>query len=91
MSVGRYIIYLVFFQPILCWAQPPVFIKDEFNNNNQGWWIGKGENYSMKMENGKYVIETTQKDNGRFITINPYMDSRKDFSIEATFVQKIGK
>ena len=90
MSVGRYIIYLVFFQPILCWAQPPVFIKDDFNNNNQGWWTGKGENYSIKMENGKYVIETTQKDNGRFITINPYMDSKKDFSIEATFVQKSG-
>lgn len=90
MELGRYVFSLLLLQPILSWAQPPVFIKEEFNNNNQGWWTGKGENYSMKIEGGKYIIETTQKDNGRFITINPFMDSKKDFSIEATFVQKSG-
>lgn len=90
MELGRYIFTILLLQPILSWAQPPVFIREEFNNNNQGWWTGKGENYSMKIEGGKYIVETTQKDNGRFITINPFMDSKKDFSIEATFVQKSG-
>jgi outer membrane protein OmpA-like peptidoglycan-associated protein len=90
MSIGRFLFVLIVFQPWVGWTQPPVFIKDEFNNNNHGWWIGKGENYSMKMEGGKYIVETTKKDNGRFITINPYMDSKKDFSLEATFVQKSG-
>lgn len=71
-------------------AQPAIFLKDEFNSNVNGWWTGSAETYSMKLEGGKYVIRTKQKDNGRFVTINPYMDTKKDFSIEATFVQKSG-
>ena len=61
-------------------AQPPIFIKDNFNNNGNGWWVGNGDAYSMKLENGKYTIITTQKDKGRFVTIQPYMEMKKDFS-----------
>lgn len=71
-------------------AQPAILLKDDFNSNVNGWWTGSAETYSMKLEGGKYVIHTKQKDNGRFVTINPYMDTKKDFSIEATFVQKSG-
>jgi len=71
-------------------AQLPVLIKDDFTKNPNGWWTGSGENYSMKIERGKYIITTIEKDNGRSITITPYFDKEKDFSIEATFVQQSG-
>jgi outer membrane protein OmpA-like peptidoglycan-associated protein len=71
-------------------AQLPVLVKDEFSGNPNGWWTGTGENYSMKIENGKYIITTTQKDHGRSITITPYFDKKKDFSLEASFIQRSG-
>lgn len=74
----------------LSWSQPAILVKEEFTNNNNSWWTGKGENYVMKIEQGKYILTTLQKDNGRYVTISPYIDSKKDFSIEATFIQKSG-
>lgn len=71
-------------------AQLPILIKDDFSSNPNGWWTGSGENYSIKIENGKYIITTTQKDHGRSITITPYFDKKKDFSLEATFLQRSG-
>ena len=71
-------------------AQLPILLKDEFSDNASGWWTGTGENYSMKLENGKYVITTFSKDNGRMSTQNLYFNKQRDFSLEATFVQKSG-
>jgi outer membrane protein OmpA-like peptidoglycan-associated protein len=48
------------------------------------------ENYSMKIENGKFVITTLVKEDGRYVTLTPYWDKQKDFSLEASFVQKSG-
>lgn len=72
-------------------AQPPVLLREDFSSNKDGlWWTGKGDNYIISMERGKYILTTVQKDKGRFITISPYIDSKKDFVMEATFVQKSG-
>jgi outer membrane protein OmpA-like peptidoglycan-associated protein len=71
-------------------AQLPILVKDEFNNNANAWWTGSGDNYSMKLENGKYIVTTTEKEKGRIVTITPYFDKQKDFSLEASFVQKSG-
>ncbi|MBN8578903.1 MAG: OmpA family protein [Cytophagales bacterium] len=71
-------------------AQPPVLVREDFSTNTYGWWTGTGENYTMRIERGKYFITTTQKDKGRYVAISPYIDSNKDFTIEASFVQKSG-
>ncbi|MEY4929410.1 MAG: putative outer membrane protein, partial [Bacteroidota bacterium] len=71
-------------------AQLPIMLKEEFSNNSNGWWTGSGENFSMKVENGKYIITTLSKDNGRLATQVLYFDKQKDFSLEATFIQKSG-
>lgn len=83
-------VFGLLFGSYLSWSQPAILVKEEFSNNNNSWWTGKGENYAMKIEQGKYILTTLQKDNGRYVTISPYIDSKKDFSIEATFVQKSG-
>jgi len=86
----RVLVGILFLFSIKGLAQPPIFINDDFSSNVNAWWTGAGDTYSMKLENGKYLVTTTEKDKGRFITISPYMDKKKDFSIEATFIQKSG-
>jgi outer membrane protein OmpA-like peptidoglycan-associated protein len=71
-------------------AQLPELINDDFNNNASNWWTGTGENYSMKIEDGKYVIITNEEGHGRSTTITPYFDKKKEFSLEATFRQQSG-
>lgn len=68
-----------------------MLLREDFSSNKDGlWWTGKGDNYIISMERSKYILTTVQKDKGRFITISPYIDSKKDFVMEATFVQKSG-
>jgi len=71
-------------------AQLPVWFKDEFNDNANEWWTGTNEQSSMKIENGKYVITTFIKDEGRLVRLPVYWEKEKDFSLEATIVQKSG-
>jgi outer membrane protein OmpA-like peptidoglycan-associated protein len=86
----RLLVWLLFIS-VAVQAQPPVLLREDFSSNKDGlWWTGKGDNYVISIERGKYIITTLQKDRSRYVTINPYIDSKKDFSIEATFVQKLG-
>ena len=71
-------------------AQMTVMLKDEFNDNRNVWWTGTKDTYSMKIENGKFVITTLVKDDGRYVTVTPFWDKQKDFSLEASFLQKSG-
>ena len=71
-------------------AQMTVMLKDEFNDNRNVWWTGTKDNYSMKIEKGKFMITTLVKDDGRYVTVTPYWDKQKDFSLEASFLQKSG-
>ncbi|MEY4931644.1 MAG: putative outer membrane protein [Bacteroidota bacterium] len=71
-------------------AQLPVFVQERFNDNTHEWWIGENEHYSMNMERGKYIIQTTQKNVGRYSVITPDFDEHKNFVLEATFIQKSG-
>jgi hypothetical protein len=68
----------------------PVFINESFSDNYRAWPLSKGDNYTLTIEGGKYIVNTTQEGKGRVIRIYPYFEKRKDFSIEATFVQKSG-
>lgn len=68
----------------------PILVNERFDNNNNNWYQGKGENYLLKMDQGKYIMTTYQKDKGRYVTISPYIDRKKDFSLEAILTQKSG-
>lgn len=86
----KLLVWLLFIS-VAVQAQPPVLLREDFSSNKDGlWWTGKGDNYIISLERGKYILTTVQKDKGRFITISPYIDSKKDFTMEATFVQKSG-
>jgi outer membrane protein OmpA-like peptidoglycan-associated protein len=69
-------------------AQLPIVIHDKFTNNQNDWPLGTVIDYSSKIEKGKFIFTTLE--NGRFVSIDPYIDHTKDFSLEASFVQKDG-
>ncbi len=71
-------------------AQLPVMLHEKFDDNQNGWPVGDGPTYQAKIQEGKFVLVTHVEDKGRFVTVTPYLDARKDFSLEATFVQKSG-
>lgn len=71
-------------------AQLPVIFHEKFDNNQNGWPVGEGPTYQSKIQDGKFVLITNVEDKGRFVTVTPFLDARKDFSIEATFIQKSG-
>lgn len=68
----------------------PLVLHDTFDNNNAGWFEGAGDTYSTTIENGKYILKTLEEGHGRTLTLTYFLDPKKDFSIEANFLQKAG-
>jgi len=54
-----------------------------FTNNNNKWFVDDLESYSSEIKNGRLVIER-KSSGGIFISKNIDIDTKKDFSIEAT-------
>ncbi len=72
------------------YAQLPTILHEKFDDNKNGWPTGEATNYSSKIQDGKFILITHVEDKGRFVTVTPYLDARRDFSLEATFIQKSG-
>lgn len=70
-------------------AQLPLILHETFDENKYGWFEGKTKEYSVALENGKYVIEAP--DGGWMSYLAPYVESEKDFSFEASFTQVDGE
>ncbi len=56
----------IYFSAYLCFfytasAPLPLGLHESFNSTSDNWRIGESENYSMKMEGGKYVFTTRVK------------------------------
>jgi outer membrane protein OmpA-like peptidoglycan-associated protein len=78
---------LVFF---ISSAQLPISFRDEFIHNALGWPTGDDDTYSIKITNGKYVFNTSSDNSSHYATLESGMLTQKDFSIEASFVQRTG-
>jgi outer membrane protein OmpA-like peptidoglycan-associated protein len=70
-------------------GQLPVILHETFDENKYGWFEGETEEYKVLLQNGKYVIDAP--DGGWMSYLAPYVDPKRDFSIEATFTQLDGK
>lgn len=70
-------------------GQLPVILHETFDENKYGWFEGETEEYRVLLQNGKYLIDAP--DGGWMSYLAPYVEPKKDFSIEATFVQVDGK
>ena len=70
-------------------GQPPVILEESFNDNKYGWFEGETKDYTVRIENGKYLIAAP--DGGWMSYLAPYVEANKDYSLEATFTQIDGK
>ena len=70
-------------------AQTPVILYETFDDNKYGWFEGEAEDYRVRIENGKYSIDAP--DGGWLSCLAPYVETDKDFFIEATFVLADGE
>ena len=66
-------------------AQIPVIIHENFDENIYGWIEHETPSHKVSFKNGKYYIEAAE--GGWMTFIAPYIDAKKDFSLEATFSQ----
>jgi outer membrane protein OmpA-like peptidoglycan-associated protein len=71
-------------------AQLPLLIHDTFDDNKFYWSLNHEKEYWSRMESGKFILETYLEGHGRIMTISHYIDTEKDYSLEATFIQKGG-
>lgn len=70
-------------------AQMPVILHETFDENKYGWFEGKVDGCNVLLENGKYVIDAPE--GGWMSYLAPYVEPKKDFSIQASFTQVSGK
>lgn len=83
------IFFLLFLLSTPAEGQPPVILNETFDNNKYGWFEGQTADYTVKIENGKYLIDAPE--GGWMSYLAPYVEPDKDFSIEASFTQVNGK
>lgn len=69
-------------------AQPPVILHETFDDNRYGWFEGQTEDYRVALQDGKYFIDAPE--GGWMSYLAPYVDPKKDFSVEASFTQLDG-
>lgn len=70
-------------------AQLPVVIQETFDVNLYGWFESDTRLHKVLFKDGKYYMEAPES--GWMSYVAPYIDTNKDFSIEATFTQLEGK
>ena len=78
-------IFLVLFIPGLTMAQLPLVVHDTFDKNAYGWFEGETDHYKLRIQDGKYFMQAPE--GGWMTYLAPYIDQKKDFSIQATFTQ----
>ncbi len=83
------ILALLLLSTTLADAQLPVILYETFDTNKYGWFEGETEEYKVLFQDGKYLIEAPE--GGWMSYLAPYVETDKDFSIEAAFTQVDGK
>ena len=70
-------------------GQLPVILHETFDDNKYGWFEGETEDYRVALADGKYLIDAPE--GGWMSYLAPYVEPKKDFSLEASFTQVDGK
>src|SRR5882672_8910704 len=63
---------------------------ETFDDNNRGWPLDAGSDYTRQIANGKYILKTLKEGSGEFTAMPVFFDLNKDFVLEASFVQRDG-
>jgi outer membrane protein OmpA-like peptidoglycan-associated protein len=63
---------------------------ETFDNNNRGWAMTCDQDCDRKIVNGKFILKTFKEGSGEFNFYPGFFDVYKDFTLQATFVQRDG-
>src|SRR5688572_441850 len=69
-------------------GQVPVILHETFDENKYGWFEGETQDYKVRLQSGKYLIEAPE--GGWMSYLAPYVEPARDFSIQASFTQVNG-
>ena len=83
------ILALLFLSTNVAQGQLPVILNETFDDNKYGWFEGETGDYRVLLQAGKYLMDAP--DGGWMSYLAPYVEPKRDFSIEATFKQVDGK
>lgn len=73
--------------PLLINAQSET---ETFDDNHRGWTLTCDQDCDRKIENGKYILKTFKEGSGEFNFFPGFFDPSKDFTMQASFVQRDG-
>jgi outer membrane protein OmpA-like peptidoglycan-associated protein len=85
----RKLLILFFAGAMQAHAQLPVIMKETFDVNVYGWIENETAEHKVYFKDGKYHMQAPA--GGWMSYVSPYVDTQKDFYLEATFVQIDGK
>src|SRR5688572_5413723 len=88
-SMKSICIVLLMMMAVHACAQMPVILKENFSENIYGWIERETDEHKVAFRNGKYFMKAPP--GGWMSYLSPYIEPRKDFSVEATFTQVDGK
>ncbi len=77
---------LILASPIHSWCQ----FHEKFDDNKNNWPSHTDDVSSRKIENGKFILQTFEVDNGRFVQMPRHFNPNRDFTMEASFTQQSG-
>jgi outer membrane protein OmpA-like peptidoglycan-associated protein len=84
----RSIIFIFLLISAYVQAQLPVIVHETFNANQYGWHESTTQQHKVFLKDGKYHMETPPT--GWMSTVTPYVNTKMDFSIQATFTMLEG-
>lgn len=82
-----FIALLALAMPMIATAQS--FIET-FDSNSRGWTQAGDKDCSRSITDGKYILKTFKEGSGEYTALPSFMDPLKDFTMQATFVQRDG-
>ena len=63
---------------------------ETFDDNNREWPMEGDKDHSREIASGKYILKTFKEGSGQFTSAPAFFDNKKDFTLEAVFVQRDG-
>lgn len=82
----KIVLCLVLVMPCQAWCQ----MNETFDDNKNRWDLTTDHNSSRKIESGKYVLTTKEKDHGKFITMPGFFNPQGDFKLEVSLNERSG-
>jgi outer membrane protein OmpA-like peptidoglycan-associated protein len=85
----RKLTFILIFISSLAQGQLPVILRETFDKNTFGWYESDQSDRKILVREGKYFLQAPE--GGWMISVAPYIELDKEFSLQASFTQVSGQ